>query len=100
MADRGKSSKLGTIRRTVLYEGRVQGVGFRYTTCEIARNFGVTGYVRNLPDGRVEMVAEGVIGEVERFQAEVGRAMERNIRKAIVSEGVPLGTYTGFSVSH
>jgi len=46
-------------RVQVQYGGPVQGVGFRYTAENIARKFGVTGYVRNLPNGRVEMVAEG-----------------------------------------
>jgi len=43
--------------RIVHYEGHVQGVGFRYTVKNIARGFDVTGTVRNLPDGRVELVA-------------------------------------------
>ncbi len=48
----------------VLYEGRVQGVGFRYLARRIAAGFDVTGYVRNLPDGRVELLASG---EAEEF---------------------------------
>jgi acylphosphatase len=43
----------------VFYSGVVQGVGFRYTTCDIAADLNVTGWVKNLKDGRVEMVAEG-----------------------------------------
>ncbi|MCB9855152.1 MAG: acylphosphatase [Phycisphaerales bacterium] len=89
---------MGSIRRTVLFEGRVQGVGFRYTACEIAREFDVTGSVRNLPDGRVEMVIEGRSDELDRFQTAVGRAMERNIRRTVVTEGVPSGTFDGFGV--
>ena len=49
-----------TKRMQVIFSGRVQGVGFRYTVCRIAQPFDVTGYVRNLPDGNVEVVAEGV----------------------------------------
>jgi acylphosphatase len=51
----------------VFYEGRVQGVGFRYTARRVAAGFDVAGYVRNLPDGRVELVASGDGGEVDGF---------------------------------
>ena len=54
-------------RATVFYTGRVQGVGFRYTAREIACGYEVTGYVRNLHDGRVELVAEGSQDEVTGF---------------------------------
>jgi acylphosphatase len=47
------------MRRHLFYSGRVQGVGFRYTAQRIARSFAVTGWVRNLPDGRVELIVEG-----------------------------------------
>ncbi len=51
----------------VFYEGRVQGVGFRYTARRVAAGFDVAGYVRNLPDGRVELVASGDDEEVDGF---------------------------------
>lgn len=54
-------------RVTVFYSGRVQGVGFRATVRGIARGFEVTGSARNLPDGRVELIAEGAKAEVEAF---------------------------------
>jgi acylphosphatase len=65
-------------RLQILYSGRVQGVGFRYTTKSLACGFEVTGAVRNLPDGRVELVAEGARDELEAFRravqdSEVGR---------------------------
>ena len=47
------------IRRTSHFSGHVQGVGFRYTVQDLAADFDVRGYVRNLPDGRVELVVEG-----------------------------------------
>ena len=56
---------------TVLYSGRVQGVGFRYTTKDVATGFDVTGIVRNLPDGRVELIAEGWRAELEAFRAAI-----------------------------
>lgn len=49
----------------VHYEGRVQGVGFRWTVKNLAQGFDVAGHVKNLPDGRVELVAQG--DEVEDF---------------------------------
>jgi len=56
----------------VHYEGHVQGVGFRYTVKNIARGFEVTGTVRNLPDGRVEMVAASTEpAEVDAFLKEI-----------------------------
>jgi acylphosphatase len=53
----------------IFYSGRVQGVGFRYTTKTVAMGFEITGSVRNLPDGRVELVAEGQRDELDAFRA-------------------------------
>ena len=58
----------GRCRLTVTYRGRVQGVGFRYSVKKLAAGFEVTGTVRNLPDGRVELEAEGGRDELEAFR--------------------------------
>ena len=55
-------------RMQVYYSGRVQGVGFRYQSRQVASGFEVTGIVRNLPDGRVELVAEGSEEELKAFR--------------------------------
>ncbi len=55
----------------VFYSGRVQGVGFRYTTKTVAAGFEVTGMIRNLADGRVELAAEGSRTELEAFRAAI-----------------------------
>ena len=52
---------------TILYFGQVQGVGFRYSVKRLTPSFEVTGTVRNLPDGRVELMAEGAKEELEAF---------------------------------
>ena len=52
----------------ILYSGGVPGVGFRYTARTVAAGFDVTGSVRNLPGGRVELVAEGAKAELEAFR--------------------------------
>lgn len=54
-------------RVTVFYSGRVQGVGFRVTVRQLACGYDVTGTVRNLPDGRVELIAEGTRSELNAF---------------------------------
>jgi len=85
-------------RRTMVYTGTVQGVGFRYTTCRLAAGFAVTGYVRNLPDGAVELVAEGDGGEVDRFCAAVAAEMGGLIRQARERTGEAAGAFDDFSV--
>ncbi len=66
---------------TVFFSGHVQGVGFRYTVLQVAREFDVTGYVANLGDGRVQLEAEGAAGEVDRFIRAVHDRMDGFIRK-------------------
>jgi acylphosphatase len=58
----------------VFYEGRVQGVGFRFTVRHIAKGFDVTGWVRNLPDGRVELQVTGEEDEVRGFLDQVRKS--------------------------
>jgi acylphosphatase len=65
--------------KRVHYRGRVQGVGFRYTTWNVAKHYDVTGYVKNLPSGEVELVAEGEAGEVDRFLRGVAGQMAEYI---------------------
>lgn len=84
--------------RRVLYGGRVQGVGFRFTVLQIAKGRAVTGFVRNLADGRVELVAEGSAAELDRFLAEIAAAMAGNIHQTEVAVGVAAGRFTDFRV--
>lgn len=70
------------IREYVRYRGRVQGVGFRYTCVRLAEGFAVTGRVRNLPDGDVELEAQGAADEVRRFLDAIAEHFRANIRSA------------------
>ena len=88
-----------SLRRTIYFTGRVQGVGFRYTTEAVARDHDVTGFVRNLPDRRVELVAEGVESELDRFQQAVERHMYRNIDEIEVHESEPTGEFKSFGIA-
>lgn len=87
-------------RLTVFYSGRVQGVGFRATVRRIACGYDVTGTVSNLPDGRVELIAEGEKSELEAFltgiaeselsgfiakQLETWQSAQRNLRGFTIS---------------
>ncbi len=56
-------------RMTVFFAGRVQGVGFRYTAKTVATEFEIAGIIRNLSDGRVELVAEGDRAELDAYRA-------------------------------
>jgi acylphosphatase len=88
------------IRREVRYRGHVQGVGFRYTAARIARRYEVTGYVKNLEDGRVELVAEGTADQVEAFLSSVTSAMRGNIRETQQDTLAPTGEFTEFGIAH
>ena len=87
-------------RCQVFYAGRVQGVGFRYTTSHIAARFDVTGYVRNLPDGRVELMAEGSREELTAFLNEVAERMANYIRSTAVDRRAATGEFHDFSIRH
>ena len=54
-----KIKNMETTAKKIVFSGRVQGVGFRFTAYNSAKRFNLTGYVRNLPDGSVEMIAQG-----------------------------------------
>ncbi len=85
-------------RVDVLFSGRVQGVGFRYNVCEVAERFRVLGYVRNLPDGTVRLVAEGEKAELDAFIAAVGERMSDFIRDTHVERSTPNGEFGDFSI--
>src|SRR5438477_3978536 len=70
-----QDTSAGTRRVRVFYSGSVQGVGFRYTALTVARHFHVTGWVRNLSDGRVELAAEGKEKDLEGFLLTLAQQM-------------------------
>jgi len=85
-------------RAEVLYSGYVQGVGFRFTARSTAAGYAITGYVRNLPDGRVEVVAEGERAEVEAFLGELASVMGQYVDKAQANWTEGTGEFRGFTV--
>ena len=80
------------------YTGRVPGVGFRYQTTRVAREYEVSGWVQNLADGRVHLVAEGRREEVEGFLEGIRHEMEAYIRDVEVREGDSAEGLRGFTI--
>ena len=87
------------VARRYLISGRVQAVGFRFFTEEAARREGVHGWVRNLPDGRVEAYAEGEADAVERFERSIRHGPRGARVDAVeVEDTAPAAKETGFGI--
>ena len=85
----------------VYYEGNVQGVGFRYSVRQIAKGFDVTGSVRNLADGRVELLATGEKDEVRAFlDAILQSELRAHIKKHFETPMPQLPPFRGFEIRH
>lgn len=83
-----------------IFFGDVQGVGFRWTARNLARDYSVTGYVRNLSDGTVECLVEGEPQEADAFIAELSRKMSYYIRKTTCQTAPPSGKFANFDVTY
>ena len=77
------------VAKQVRYSGQVQGVGFRYTARGLAQGFPVSGHVRNLRGGQVELWVEGEPGDVEGFLEALARTMAGYIREQVVCDMEP-----------
>jgi acylphosphatase len=88
------------MRKRVNFQGYVQGVGFRYTAIMISRHFKVTGYVKNMPDGSVELVAEGDEFEIDSFIDEIKSRKTMNISSVSIQDEPDLGEFTEFTVAY
>ncbi len=88
-------------RAHILVEGKVQGVWYRASTCEVARRLRLTGWVRNLPDGRVEIVAEG---PEDALRALIDWCWEgpplARVEDVQVEWGEPTGEFEGFDIRY
>ena len=85
-------------QRELHYSGRVQGVGFRYTVRQIAKGYQVAGSVKNLPDGRVQLVVEGSGPEIQAFLKEVAASLGRYVRDIQETGRPPTGRFRGFEI--
>ncbi|MEZ7955803.1 MAG: acylphosphatase [Rubritalea sp.] len=89
------------ITKRIIFEGRVQGVGFRYATRQIALGFDVMGWVNNLPDGSVELVLEGEDQEVLEFIEEITEesTLSHHIKNFTQEDIAPLKNCVGFRIT-
>jgi acylphosphatase len=85
--------------RRAVVSGRVQGVGFRFFAERAARKAGVSGWVRNLPDGRVETVVEGSEDAVERYLAEIRRGPLGSRVTDVAVEDRPPENFESFEIT-
>ena len=82
----------------VYYTGKVQGVGFRYPGRDIARDLGVCGWVKNLRDGRVEVMAEAEEDVLQDFLTRINQYFSRYIQDADVSWQAATGEFKDFGI--
>ena len=84
---------------TVFFSGHVQGVGFRFTTYQLAKGYEVTGFVKNLPDGRVHLEVEGQRKECRAFIRALSEEMDSFIRSEERREGFREPAYRQFIIA-
>ncbi|MDP3786475.1 MAG: acylphosphatase [Candidatus Omnitrophota bacterium] len=80
------------------YSGRVQGVGFRYTAEAVAQNLGITGWVSNLRDGKVELLAEGDEADLNDLLKRLSEEMAGYVKDADISWEEPTGEFSDFGI--
>ncbi len=85
-------------RREIHYSGRVQGVGFRYTVRNLAAGLAVVGFVKNLPDGRVQLVVEGETEEIQRLVEGIRAEMGHYLSSENAQNTPPQGGFERFEV--
>ena len=87
-------------QREIHYAGSVQGVGFRYTVRSLAGRFDVSGFVRNLPDGRVHLLVEGAAGEIDGFLDAIRVEMANYVRDVQETTRPTAGRFLRFEIRH
>jgi len=85
-------------RHRLVFSGRVQGVGFRQTSVTIAKRFPITGYVRNLSDGTVELIAEGTLEAVSGVEEGLKSFFGKNITGCSLQTSPATGEFSSFEI--
>lgn len=93
--------KMDAKRLHAFFSGRVQGVGFRYTAQRIAEDFSVTGFIRNLPDGRVELLVEGEEKDLEVFLQKIRKSFLARYIGGVEARWLESsGEFQGFKITY
>jgi acylphosphatase len=83
----------------IIFSGRVQGVGFRFTALNVANRYMLKGIVRNLPDGTVEMIAQGPAEDIDSCIEDIKESYVGNVREARVQETCYNPQYEDFKIT-
>jgi len=83
----------------IIFIGRVQGIGFRFTAHNMANRHRLTGWVRNLPDGTVEMLAQGLSDDIDDCLRDINNTLAGYIRETKVEEITPNTQYKDFKIT-
>ena len=87
------------VARHIIFTGSVQGVGFRFTAHRMAGRHQLTGYVRNLRDGTVEMLAQGAAEDIDDCVRDIRNCLTGHVREVQVEEIPPNPTYIDFKIT-
>ncbi len=87
------------IAKKITYSGRVQGVGFRFTAHGIAARYGLAGYVRNMPDGSVEMLIQGNPDDIDSCLGDINDEFRGYISSSEIEESAPNPSLKSFKIS-
>ncbi len=82
----------------IWFSGHVQGVGFRYSTLQVAKEFEVSGFVKNLDDGRVLVETEGEPKEIEKFITAIQERLHGHVRKTERRSAKRAAEFSGFTI--
>jgi len=87
------------IAKHIVFKGRVQGVGFRFTVMNIANRYGLTGYVRNVPDGTVELLVQGPAENIEQCIKDIQESFQDYIKQTRIEQAPTNPQYTDFRIT-
>ena len=91
---------MNRIRYEVMFSGRVQGVGFRFTSYQVAKRFDVTGWVKNQPDRTVQMVVEGSVAELNSYLEAVVAETHGRVTDRQTTRKTATGEFSEFEIRH